>query len=123
MSESSNKKKANKYLSQELSSYKSIREALLERLEAYDFSYIDELLFLEQTASDKLDYSKYLITEEYKTLLKRMQIMLYNRICTVKKHAYDLFGYISLLFGLCSSQSSNIFRAFFGASLSRIPSL
>jgi len=122
MSESSFKKKAKKYLSQELLSDKTFMEDFWERFESIDFDKLLECSIIRiEDASDKSDYSTHFITKKIKAILKRMQTMLYNRICKVKTHAFDLLGYISLLFGLCASQSAFIFHSLYGSSLTRIP--
>ena len=100
----------------------SFYEWLAENFYLMSDKSLEEFLDFAYCTEDAYDYSKYLITKKIKALLKRMQALQYNRICKVKSQAYDLFGYISLLFGLCASQSTFIFHSFFGSSLSRIPS-
>lgn len=58
-----------------------------------------------------------------KALLREMRLYILKPIGSVKRLRRLLFSHISLLFGLCSSQSSLILNAFYGNSLSRIPSL
>jgi len=83
----------------------------------------ERIYTLEFHVAEDFDYSEFILTKKFITTLREMTIRMYNNICAVKSHAYNLFSYISLLFGLCSSQSSIIFSAFFGTSLSRIPTL
>ena len=83
-----------------------------------DDYYISRLIYSEEIRI--LDFD---IDKRYKAILRRMQLQLYQKMCSVKIHAYSLICTISLLFGLCSSQSSTLFSAFLGTSLSRIPTL
>lgn len=85
----------------------------------------EELVYIEPRLISVADF-KYLnfdIDKWFKAILRRMLRLLYGNICSVKIDAYSLTITILLLFGLCSSQSSTIFSAYFGTSLSRIPSL
>ena len=65
----------------------------------------------------------YFLTKSDIAILLEMARRLFKNVCAANGFIHRLGASISLLFGLCSSQSSYIFRAFFGASLSRIPSL
>lgn len=70
------------------------------------------------------DYARVIvsiISDKIQHILRRMRILLYNRVCAVKSHAYNLYYFFSLLFGLCNSQSSYIFHSLYGCSVSRIP--
>lgn len=58
-----------------------------------------------------------------KALLREMQLRMLKPIGSIKRLKRLLFSHVSLLFGMCCSQSSLIISAFFGNSLSRIPSL
>jgi len=58
-----------------------------------------------------------------KAMLRRMKVFTLKPIGTIRVLQQVLLSRISLLFGLCSSSSSQIISAFFGNSLSRIPSL
>ena len=58
-----------------------------------------------------------------KATLREMRVRILKPIGIIKRLRNLLFSQISLLFGLCSSQSSLILNAFYGNSLSRIPSL
>jgi hypothetical protein len=60
---------------------------------------------------------------QIKALLREMRAHMLKPIGAIKRLRRLLFSHISLLFGLCSSQSSLIINAFFGNSLSRIPTL
>ena len=63
-----------------------------------------------------------IISEKIMHILRRMRILLYNRVCAVKASFYNrIFSFFSLLFGLCNSQSSYIFHSLYGCSVSRIP--
>ena len=89
----------------------------------FEREYMDEVYILpELIYVDDIQYFKLNLDKWYKAILRRMQLQLYHNICSIKIHAFCLKGTISLLFGLCCSQSSIIFRAFYGTSLSRIPS-
>jgi hypothetical protein len=101
----------------------SFIDELRQRFAFLEDISLEDLYFNEFCVREDFDYAEFILTKRLKAILREMTIRLYNNICTVRSHAYDLFSYISLLFGLCSSQSSFIFRAFFGASLSRIPSM
>jgi len=61
--------------------------------------------------------------EKIKATLRAMKLRMLKPIGSIKELRRLLFSAISLLFGLCSSRSSTILRAFYGNSLSRIPSL
>jgi hypothetical protein len=61
--------------------------------------------------------------KQIKALLREMRIRVLKPIGSIKTLRRLLFSHVSLLFGLCSSQSSLILNAFYGNSLSRIPSL
>ncbi len=58
-----------------------------------------------------------------KALLREMRVRMLKPIGSIKRLKRILFSHVSLLFGMCCSQSSLIISAFFGNSLSRIPSL
>lgn len=58
-----------------------------------------------------------------KALLREMRVRMLKPIGSVNRLKRILFSHVSLLFGMCCSQSSQIISAFFGNSLSRIPSL
>lgn len=58
-----------------------------------------------------------------KALLREMRVRMLKPIGSVKRLKRILFSHISLLFGMCSSQSSLILNAFYGNSLSRIPTV
>lgn len=62
-------------------------------------------------------------TKRIKALLREMRVRMLKPIGSVKRLKRILFSHISLLFGMCSSQSSLILNAFYGSSLSRIPTL
>ena len=66
---------------------------------------------------------QYILSKLFKVILWEMSLRLTKNVGIALSFAHRLGGTISLLFGLCSSQSSYIFRAFFGACLSRIPTL
>ena len=83
-----------------------------------DDYYVSRLII-----SDEFRIFNFDIDKRFKAILRHMQLQLYQKMCSVKIHAYSLIRTISLLFGLCSSQSSTIFSAYFGTSLSRIPSM
>lgn len=55
--------------------------------------------------------------------LYEMKLRKFKTIGYLKKLERLLLQFITLLFGLCSSQSSLIFRSFFGPSLFRSPAL
>ena len=82
----------------------------------------DEFLFekLQEKYIVEAQY-KFIITSEIRNLLYEMQLRLHNFINKLKVIANQLYSFFSLLYGLCNSQSSNIFHSFFGCSLSRIP--
>lgn len=61
--------------------------------------------------------------EKIKATLRAMKLQMLKPIGSIKELERLLFSAITLLFGLCSSRSSTILRAFYGHSLSRIPSL
>jgi len=61
--------------------------------------------------------------KQIKALLREMRVRMLKPIGSIKTLKRLLFSHISLLFGLCSSQSSLILNAFYGNSLSRILSL
>lgn len=61
--------------------------------------------------------------EKIKATLRAMKLHTLKPIGSIKELRRLLFSAISLLFGLCSSRSSAILKAFYGNSLSRIPSL
>jgi hypothetical protein len=63
------------------------------------------------------------LADKYKSILRQMQLLLSNNIYKVKTHLCSILAYISLLFGLCSTQSAYIFHSFLGSSLGRIPAL
>ena len=89
----------------------------------FEREYMDEVYILpELIYVDDIQYFKLNLDKWYKAILQRMQLQLYHNICRIKSQAFCLKGTISLLFGLCCSQSSILFRAFYGTSLSRIPS-
>ena len=110
-----------------------------EQLEEYDFEandlvrftlsdielkyFEDDFLVSEIIYNSEYKIFSFDIDKRYKAILRRMLEFLYGNICNVKFHAYSLTVTISLLFGLSSSQSSTLFSAFFGTSLSRIPSI
>jgi len=62
-------------------------------------------------------------SKHIKALLREMRVRMLKPIGSIKVLRRILFSHISLLFGMCSSQSSLILNAFYGNSLSRIPSL
>lgn len=65
----------------------------------------------------------YILTDEIKERLYEMRLRMRKPLIALKRLKNSLIAYFSLLFGLCSSESSFIFGAYFGASLSRIPNL
>lgn len=84
----------------------------------------DELLANDAYWSDFV----YVVVEDkevkrIKALLCEMRLRMLKPIGSIKRLRHLLFSHVSLLFGLCSSQSSLIINAFFGNSLSRIPTL
>lgn len=85
----------------------------LEELAVYDIFWSDIVYkVVEDTEAKRI-----------KALLREMRVRMLKPIGSVKRLKRILFSHISLLFGMCSSQSSLIISAFFGNSLSRIPSL
>ncbi|MEI7504347.1 MAG: hypothetical protein WCJ61_13785 [Paludibacter sp.] len=50
-----------------------------------------------------------------------MKVLLAKSIVSIKQWMRELLAFVSLLFGMCSSQSSFILDAFCGASLYRFP--
>lgn len=94
----------------------------------YDSEYFEDFAF-EDFAFDnfigetKQDYFYTLIAGWLRTLIQQLKRFL-SQAVSILLHLSDLlFSRISLLFGLSSSQSSTLFSAFFGTSLSRIPNL
>ena len=85
--------------------------------------------FEEVSAHEKLwgDYIYNVITDlkanQIRALQREMRMRMLKPIGSIKQLRRLLFSHISLLFGMCCSQSSLIINAFFGNSLSRIPSL
>jgi hypothetical protein len=84
---------------------------------------------LEEIAEWELLYSEFVYSivvenegRRLKALLREMRVRVLKPIGSIKRLRRLLFSHISLLFGLCSSQSSLILNAFYGNSLSRIPS-
>jgi hypothetical protein len=61
--------------------------------------------------------------KQIRALQREMRMRMLKPIGSIKQLRRLLFSHISLLFGMCCSQSSLIINAFFGNSLSRIPSL
>ena len=87
-----------------------------------DFDF-DNLVFYNIVSETKLDYFYILIAGWLRTLIQLLKRFL-SQAVSIMLHLSDLlFSKISLLFGLSSSQSSTLFSAFFGTSLSRIPNL
>lgn len=93
---------------------------------------ITEMLWerLEEIAEWELLYSEFVYSivvenegRRLKALLREMRVRVLKPIGSIKTLRRLLFSHVSLLFGLCSSQSSLILNAFYGNSLSRIPSL
>jgi len=86
-----------------------------ERLEYYsgnfDFTYLIE-------PKAVVELSKREIADLYEMRLRKAKT-----IGFLKKLERLLLQFITLIFGLCSSQSSLIFRSFFGPSLFRTPAL
>jgi len=101
----------------------SFMEVLRKNFAALNSMLAEEITYFELRPTEEIDYSEFLLTNKIKAILRQMTIRMYNNVCTVKSHAFCHFSIITLLFGLCSSQSSIIFSAFYGTSLSRIPSL
>jgi len=101
----------------------SFIEMLAKKFASLNLLSFEEICYSKLCIREDFDYSEYILTKRFETILREMKIRMYNNVCTVKSHAFCHFSIITLLFGLCSSQSSIIFRAFFGTSLSRIPSL
>jgi hypothetical protein len=66
---------------------------------------------------------KEVASQNLKAALRVLKLLMALPIGSIKRLKLEFFAYVSLLFGLCSGQSSHIFRAFYGCSLSRIPSL
>jgi hypothetical protein len=65
----------------------------------------------------------YILTDEFKARLREMRLRMIKPLIALKRLKHSLLDFFSLLFGLCSSESSLILDAYFGASLSRIPNL
>jgi hypothetical protein len=87
-----------------------------------DFDF-DDLVFYNIVSETKLDYFYILIAGWLRTLIQLLKRFL-SQAVSILLHLSDLlFSKITLLFGLSSSQSSTLFSAFFGTSLSRIPNL
>lgn len=99
----------------------SMMDWLREKYASLSSLSLEEIFNFEFCLKEDFDYSEYILTKRLKAILREMTIRMYNNVCAVKSSAHSLLGTISLLFGLCCSQSSIIFRAFYGASLSRIP--
>lgn len=98
--------------------------AFAEELDEFFLKYIVEIKPRE-IRWDDLVYHTVEDTEvkRIKALLREMRVRILKPIGSIKRWRQLLFSHISLLFGLCSSQSSLILNAFYGNSLSRIPSL
>jgi len=101
----------------------SFMEVLRKKIASLNSLSVEDIYYFASCVRADLDYSEFLLTNKIKAILRQMTIRMYNNVCTVKSHAFCHFSIITLLFGLCSSQSSIIFSAFYGTSLSRIPSL
>jgi hypothetical protein len=109
----------------------------LEEMEVLEPSYFDGVDLANFVLSDFEDISAreilwgdYIYTlavdieaKHIKAILREMRVRMLKPIGSIKKLRRILFSHISLLFGMCSSQSSLILNAFYGNSLSRIPSL
>lgn len=67
-------------------------------------------------------YLDFLLSQTIKAILREMKLHLTQILSIVTKLSEQLFTRISLLFGLCNSQSTLIFAAYSGASLGRTPS-
>ena len=63
-----------------------------------------------------------ILTDEFKARLREMRLRMRKPLITLRRLKHSRIDFISLLFGLCSAESSLILDAYFGASLSRIPS-
>jgi hypothetical protein len=89
-----------------------------------------EFLCLEEIKSQEIHWGDVVYklvsdteAEQLKATLREMRVRILKPFGIIKRLRNLLFSQISLLFGLCSSQSSLILNAFYGNSLSRIPSL
>lgn len=91
-------------------------EELVWNLENSLYSIVD--------AAPKVIILPHLFDQTSKAAIRLMLSYLEAQISTLFNNLrHALFSLVSLLFGLCSSQSSLILNAFFGNSLSRIPSI
>ena len=64
-----------------------------------------------------------ILTDEFKARLREMRHRMLKPVIALKRLKHSRIDFISLLFGLCSSESSLILDAYSGASHSRIPNL
>ncbi len=90
----------------------------------YERYLISNIVKISDIAVISLECTKnFNLAKKYKSILRQMQLLLSNNTYKVKSHLCSLFATISLLFGLCSTQSAFIFHSFFGSSLGRIPAI
>ena len=89
---------------------------------SYDYNFEDIELY-SLVSDNKTDYFYTIIAGWMRTLIHQLKKLLSQTVSTMLHLTEVLFSQISLLFGLSSSQSSTIFSAYFGTSLSRIPNL
>ncbi len=95
----------------------------LSAIASREIYYTEEELVSYWQPQERALYFKNIITGWLKALIEQLKILLSHSVNVLLCLTDSLFSQISLLFGLCSSQSSTIFSAFFGTSLSRVPNL
>jgi len=80
-------------------------------------------LSYEPKVVEYVDYSDFILKNKLKALIYEMRALARKQVKVFSQFEQNLHSCFSILYGMCSSQSSFIFSAFTGTSFARIPSL
>ena len=101
-----------------------IENWMLEELALTRISETDPVSIWDYISCELCEYKfDYFLTDELRARLREMRLRMIKPLIALIRLKHSLIDFFSLLFGLCSSETSLIIDAYFGASLSRIPNL
>lgn len=98
-------------------------EALVLEIEPAMYQEADPLARVTWNQLAAMSRANYEYLGVYQALRRIMLLRMLKPIGSIKEIRQRLLSHVSFIFGMCCSQSSLILNAFFGNSLSRIPSL
>lgn len=98
-------------------------EALVLEIEPAMYQEADPLARVTWNQLAAMSRANYEYLGVYQALRRIMLLRMLKPIGSIKEIRQRLLSHVSFIFGMCCSQLSLILNAFFGNSLSRIPSL